>query len=150
MLQMGLGMQSLRGLAKGGFVLGIVIEGGVEVLDYIFKDEKTMYDLVGGIGVEAVKAGLATAVGYGVAAGGVALAGAFGVTTVVAVLPLVVMVVVVVGVAIALNTADNHYKIKESVVAALKQLPEHAESGMYRAGTAFDSAFKDWIRLRYR
>jgi hypothetical protein len=116
MIQTGLGMQGLRGVAKGSFVLGVVVEGSVEVLDYIFKDEKTMYDLVGGIGVEAVKAGLATAVGYGLTAIGIAVAGVFGVTTVVAVAPLVAMVVIGI-VAVGLNVADNHFKIKESVVS---------------------------------
>ena len=144
MIHMGLGMQGLKGVAKGGFMLGVVVAVGMESLDYIFNDEKTMFDLVGGIGVEAVKGGLAAAVGYGFAA---LLAGA---ATVVAIGPLFVMAVVVCFAGYALNTLDSEYKIKEKVIAALKAIPDQANAGMYRAGFSIDSAFKDWMRLRYQ
>lgn len=60
MVQLGLGMKGMGGAVKGGFILSVVVATGIEIADFIFNDEKTMYDLVGGIGVEAAKAGLAS------------------------------------------------------------------------------------------
>ncbi|MDA8455805.1 hypothetical protein M4R22_13610 [Acidovorax sp. GBBC 3334] len=128
MLQLGLGMKSLQGIAKGGFMLGVVVSTGIEVMDFMFNNEKTMYDLVGGIGVEAVKGGLGGLVAYAAAAG---VAG----VTAVAVLPLVVMAVVAASGGVALNMLDNHYGIKQKVISALKMLPEKTEQGMYYIDT---------------
>ncbi len=147
MIQMGLGMQGLKGVAKGGFLLGIVVAAGMESLDYIFNDEKTMYDLVGGIGVEAVKGGLAAAIGLAFA-GTLAAAGA--ITTIVAVAPLILMAVVVFVAGWGLNELDARYKIKESVIAALKKVPEEASAGIYKASLVSDAEFKNWLRMRYR
>jgi hypothetical protein len=124
MIKMGLGMKGLQGVAKGGFVLGLVVSAGIEVIDFIFNDEKTMYDLVGGIGVEAVKTGLAAAVAYGAAtlvAGG----------TVIAVAPLAVMAVVIFGAGILINELDNHFLIKKKVIEALKATGDNVAQGIY-------------------
>ncbi|MDA8523135.1 hypothetical protein [Acidovorax sp. NCPPB 4044] len=128
MLQLGLGMKSLQGIAKGGFMLGVVVSTGIEVMDFMFNNEKTMYDLVGGIGVEAVKGGLGGLVAYAAAAG---VAG----VTAVAVLPLVVMALVAVSGGVALNMLDNQYGIKQKVISALKMLPEKTELGIYYIDT---------------
>ena len=64
MIQMGLGIKGMSGAVKGGFVLSVVVASGIEIADFMFNDEKTMYDLVGGIGVEAFKAGLASLAAY--------------------------------------------------------------------------------------
>jgi len=133
MLQLGLGMKSLQGIAKGGFMLGVVVSTGIELMDFMFNDEKTMYDLVGGIGVEAVKGGLAGLVAYCIAAG-------LGtIVTTVAVLPLVAMAVVAVGGGIVLNLVDNEYKIKGNVIASLKMLPEKTAQGVYYIDTKVQS-----------
>lgn len=87
-----------------------------------------MYDLVGGIGVEAVKGGLGGLVAYAAATG---VAGA----TTVAVLPLIVMAVFAVFGGVALNMADNHYGIKQKVIGTLKMLPEKIEQGIYTVDT---------------
>jgi hypothetical protein len=128
MLQLGLGVKSLQGIAKGGFILGVVISTGLEFADFIFNNEKTMYDLVGGIGVEAVKGGLGAIVAYGVGAG-------VGALTTVAVAPLVGMVVAALFVGVALNAIDNHYKIKQQVIDAMKAVPEQTAEGVYYINT---------------
>ncbi|SDD56437.1 hypothetical protein SAMN05192589_107123 [Paracidovorax valerianellae] len=160
MLQLGLGIRSLQGIAKGGFMLGVVVSTGIELMDFMFNDEKTMYDLVGGIGVEAVKGGLGALVAYGAAA-------LVGTGTAVAVLPLVAMAFVAVGVGSALNYLDGSYAIKSKVIAALKMLPEQTAEGLYYidtkaqswqddlrntiqqkkvdAGRAIDRGVKDWL-----
>ncbi|GKT21843.1 hypothetical protein [Acidovorax sp. SUPP3334] len=161
MLQLGLGMKSLQGIAKGGFILGLVVSTGLEVMDFMFNDEKTMYDLVGGIGVEAVKGGLGALVAYGAAA----FVGAS--MTAVAVVPLGFMAVVALGTGIGLNVLDRRYSIKEKVITALKMLPEQTAQGMYyidttaqswqddlrnaieqkkvEAGRAIDRSVRDWL-----
>jgi len=161
MLQLGLGMKSLQGIAKGGFILGVVVSAGLEVMDFMFNDEKTMYDLVGGIGVEAVKGGLGALVAYGAAAFvGTSM-------TAVAVIPLGFMAVVALATGIGLNVLDRRYSIKDKVITALKMLPEETAQGMYyidtkaqswqddlrnaieqkkvEAGRAIDRSVRDWL-----
>ncbi|WP_313282197.1 hypothetical protein [Delftia tsuruhatensis] len=126
MVQMGLGMRGLKGVARGGFILSLVVGIGVETLDFIFNDEKTMHDLVGGIGVEAVKAGLATTVGLG--AGLVVGVGA----ATLAILPLVTMAVAVFLSGIALNKIDEIWDIKKNVIFALRMQTDSTPHGIYR------------------
>ena len=133
MLQLGLGMKSLHGVAKGGFVLGVVVSSGIEVADFVFNDEKTMFDLVGGIGVEAVKGGLGALVAYGFASMAATM-------TAVAVAPLVVMAVAAVLVGTGLNYIDREYNIKGQVIDALKATPETVSQGLYR----IDTKAKGW------
>lgn len=132
MIKLGLGVQGAGNVAKGGFILGLVVSSGIEVADFIFNDQKTMYDLVGGIGVEAVKGGLATLAGMAAAG----LAGAF---TGVAVAPLIGLVAVALVVGIALNVADDHYKIKKRVIDVLKTVPEQTAQGIYTINTEAES-----------
>ncbi|GKS99354.1 hypothetical protein AVKW3434_08220 [Acidovorax sp. SUPP3434] len=136
MLQLGLGIKSLQGIAKGGFMLGVVVSTGLEVMDFMFNDEKTMYDLVGGIGVEAVKGGLAGLVAYALASG---LASAAAV----AVLPLGVMALIAVGGGYLLNLVDSQYGIKSKVIAAIKMLPEQTAQGFYYVDTTAQSWHDD-------
>ncbi|PIF38114.1 hypothetical protein CLV01_3099 [Delftia sp. 60] len=128
MVQMGLGIRGLQNVAKGGFLLSLVVGAGIETLDFIFNDEKTMHDLVGGIGVEAVKAGLGTLAG--IAAATITT----GMTTV-AVMPLFAMAVAVLITSFALNQADTYWRVKENVVNAMKALPERTATGLYKINT---------------
>ncbi|AVS77458.1 hypothetical protein C8234_04770 [Paracidovorax avenae] len=134
MIQLGLGMKSLQGIAKGGFMLGVVVSSGIELMDFMFNNEKTMYDLVGGIGVEAVKGGLGALVAYSAAAMAASV-------TAVAVMPLMVMALVAVGAGFGLNHLDSHYAIKGQVIAGLKMLPEHTAQGLYY----IDTTAQSWV-----
>ena len=124
-VQLGLGIKGAGHVAKGGFVLGLVVSSGVEITDFIFNDEKTMYDLVGGIGVEAVKAGLGALIGYGAGA----IAGAF---VGLAVAPLGAMLAFAFIAGWGLNELDNTYDIKKKVAAALKAAPDGLTNGYYQ------------------
>ncbi|ADX45361.1 hypothetical protein Acav_1439 [Paracidovorax avenae ATCC 19860] len=137
MIQLGLGMKSLQGIAKGGFMLGVVVSSGIELMDFMFNNEKTMYDLVGGIGVEAVKGGLGALVAYGFATyiGGIA--------TTIAIVPTFVMALVAVAAGIVLNVADAKYGIKGKVIAALRMAPENLANGIYRIDTKAQSWHDD-------
>jgi hypothetical protein len=122
-VQLGLGMNGLKHVAKGGFILGMVVSSGIETTDFFYKDEKTMYDLVGAIGVEAVKGGLAALAGL--------VAGAVVSITGIAVLPLIGFAVATFAVGWYLNDLDNTYQIKKKVSAALKLAVESLEPGYY-------------------
>jgi hypothetical protein len=122
-VQLGLGMNGLKHVAKGGFILGMVVSSGIEITDFFYKDEKTMYDLVGAIGVEAVKGGLAALAGL--------VAGAVVSITGIAVLPLIGFAVATFAVGWYLNDLDNTYQIKKKVSAALKLAVESLEPGYY-------------------
>jgi len=124
-VQMGLGMQGLKHVARGGFVLGMVVSSSIEVADFFFNDEKTMYDLVGGIGVEAVKAGLATLAGL-------AFGAAAAIVIPVAIVPLAVAAAFAFGAGILLNDLGDTYRVKERVSAALKHAAGNLDSGYYR------------------
>jgi len=129
MIQLGLGMKSLQGIAKGGFILGVVVSSGIELMDFMFNNEKTMYDLVGGIGVEAVKGGLGALVAYGLAAFFA------GTVTTIAVAPLGIMALASLVAGFGLNHLDRHFGVKSKVIEALKMVPEHALQGIYYIDT---------------
>jgi hypothetical protein len=126
-VQLGVGVRGLKSVASGGFVLGMVLSVGVEVLDFIFRESKTWVDLVAGVGVEAVKGALSGAVGYLAGALAAGLAG----TTTLAVLPLAVMALAAFAVGWGLNELDDEYKIKVIVAKALNSLPENVTAGLY-------------------
>ncbi len=124
-VQLGLGTRGAANVAKGGFVLGLIVTTGIEVTDFILNDQKTMYDLVGSIGYEAVKSGVVAGLALGIGV-------AFGITFSVAVLPLGVMVGMAFAIGTGLNMLDNHYGVKNKVLTGLKTLPESLEQGLYR------------------
>lgn len=134
MMKFGLRVQSLKGIAIGGFVLGVTVSTGIEILDFIFNSEKTMYDLVGGVGVEAVKAGLGGLLSYILGAG-------VGFVTTIALAPLVTMAVVAFIAGTYLNSKDEEYQIKKRVINALKNIPENLNQGFHRV----DEKSLSWI-----
>ncbi|MEQ6307235.1 hypothetical protein ABN448_08475 [Delftia acidovorans] len=125
MVQMGLGIRGLQNVAKGGFLLSLVVGAGIETLDFIFNDEKTMHDLVGGIGVETVKAGLATMIA--ISAGALTAS----VTTLV-IFPLGAMALAIFATGALLNYTDQRWKIKQNVITALKSVNNEKAPGIYK------------------
>ncbi|MBA4003080.1 MAG: hypothetical protein C0477_06690, partial [Delftia sp.] len=91
----------------------------------IFNDEKTMHDLVGGIGVEAVKAGLATMIA--ISAGALTAS----VTTLV-IFPLGAMALAIFATGALLNYTDQRWKIKQNVITALKSVNNEKAPGIYK------------------
>ena len=125
MVQMGLGIRGLQNVAKGGFLLSLMVGTGIETLDFIFNDEKTIHDLVGGIGVEAVKAGLATMIA--ISAGALTAS----VTTLV-IFPLGAMALAIFATGALLNYTDQRWKIKQNVITALKSVNNEKAPGIYK------------------
>ncbi len=124
-VQLGLGVRGAANVAKGGFILGLVVTTGIEVTDFVLNDQKTMADLVGSIGYEVVKSGVVAGLALGIAAG-------VGVAGSIAIAPLGVMVVLACGIGIGLNMLDNHYGVKDKVLKTLKTLPAGLGQGIYR------------------
>lgn len=128
LIEMGVGRYGIRGTSISGFKLSCYVSVGIEALEWIFDDNALMTDLFGGIGVELIKAGIASALGYAAAMG-------MGVGVAFATLPVLVGAVVVLAVGITLNAIDNHYAIKTKVKSALREavdnigdLPERFEA----------------------
>jgi hypothetical protein len=131
-VQLGLGVRGAANVAKGGFILGLVATTGIEITDFILNDQKTMFDLVGSIGYEAVKSGVVAGLAWGLAVG-------FGTFVSVAVAPLGIMVGAALLIGIGLNELDKQYDVKNKVLTALKSLPADIEKGVYQIkGRALD------------
>ncbi|AZF13709.1 hypothetical protein [Pseudomonas sp. R3-18-08] len=113
LVEMGIGRYGVRGSSIAGFKLSCYVAVGIEVLEWIFNDEAVLSDLFAGIGVELVKAGIATAIGY-------AAALAIGAVFTAAALPVVVGAIVVFAISIGLNVLDNKYGIKDSVKSGMR------------------------------
>jgi hypothetical protein len=141
-LQLGLGMQGLKQVAKGGFILGIVVSAGVEISDFVLNDQKTMYDLVGGIGVEAVKGGVSALVALG--------AGAALALTGIAVLPIAGMLGVALLVGIGLNALDDTFEVKKRVSNALKLAGEGLSEGLYKVNEVHLQHFESLKKILRR
>ena len=118
LVDVGIGKYGIRGSSITGFKLSCYVAVGIEVLEWIFNDEAVLTDLFAGVGVELIKAGIATAVGYAVAT-------MVGTALSFAALPVVAGAVIVIGVGIALNILDSKYGIKNSVKSGMRYAVEN-------------------------
>ncbi|HEN8800494.1 hypothetical protein HP546_07120 [Pseudomonas sp. CM25] len=121
LISMGIGKYGVRGSSIKGFKLSCYVAVAIEVAEWVFADEHIMSDLFGGVGVELIKAGIATAVGYAAAV----LAGTFFTA---AAAPVIAGALFVFAVGLGLNALDNHFGIKNSVKAGLRYATDHLES----------------------
>ncbi|KIC82241.1 hypothetical protein [Pseudomonas sp. C5pp] len=112
LVEFGIGQYGIRGSSLAGFRLSCYVAVGIEVLEWVFSDEATVADLLGGVFVELVKAGIGSVIGYAVAT---LVAG----VTASAAMPLVAGAAVIFAVGIALNAIDNDLEIKATVKASL-------------------------------
>lgn len=112
-VEMGIGKYGIRGSSITGFKLSCYVAVGIEVLEWIFNDEAVLSDLFAGVGIELIKAGIASAIGYAAAVA----AGAF-ITT--AAFPIIFGALVVFAIGIGLNELDNKYNIKNNVKSGMR------------------------------
>ncbi|MNJ30345.1 hypothetical protein D3C77_249430 [compost metagenome] len=118
LIQVGIGKYGIRGSSISGFKISCYAAIGIEGLEWFFNDESVMTDLFAGVGVELIKAGIASAIGYAAAV----VAGTL-ITT--AALPVVFGAIAVFAVGYGLNALDNHYGIKNSVKAGMRYAVDH-------------------------
>ena len=128
-VNVGIGIKGLEHVARNGAMLAIVTTIGIEVVGYLLHDERTMSHLIGGIGVELAKAGVA--IGLGVLAGTAAASVATG-AVFLAVAPLGAMIAMSFVVGLGLNWLDREFNVKRRVIAALDHLPARLEAGYYK------------------
>ncbi|MFV3383173.1 MULTISPECIES: hypothetical protein [Pseudomonas] len=112
LVEVGIGQYGIRGSSLAGLRLSCYVAVAIEVLEWFFTDEATVADLLGGVFVELVKAGIGTAIGYAAA---MLVAG----VTASAAAPLVAGAAVIFAVGIALNVIDSDLELKTTVKASL-------------------------------
>ncbi|MFK3942579.1 hypothetical protein ACI2KC_13005 [Pseudomonas monteilii] len=120
-VEMGIGRYGIRGSALSGFRLSCYVSVGIEAVEWFFNDESVWSDLFAGVGVELVKAGIASAIGY-------AAALAVGSVFTLAAAPAIAGAAVVLAIGWGLNALDNHYGIKNSVKAGLRYAVDHIQA----------------------
>lgn len=128
-LKLGLGIQGLKHATRGSFVTAVVVCTSVEVANWFFSDTATVADLVGGVGVELAKTGIALGLGYVAGYSVIALAGG---ATFIAIAPLGVMIVMSFGVGWILNEADAARGWKADAQKLLNEIPAKMPEGWYR------------------
>ncbi|GLO31811.1 hypothetical protein PPUN12996_38690 [Pseudomonas putida] len=120
LVSMGIGKYGVRGSSIKGFKLSCYVAVAIEVAEWVFADEHVMSDLFGGIGVELIKAGIASAIGY-------AFGLAIGSMATFAAAPVILGAAVVFAVGVGLNELDVRYGIKNSVKAGLRYAVDQIE-----------------------
>ncbi|PYY71330.1 hypothetical protein CRX42_06805 [Pseudomonas jessenii] len=113
LIEVGIGRYGIRGSSIKGFKLSCYVAVGIEVVEWAFNDEAVLTDLFAGVGVELIKAGIATAIGYAVAT-------LVGTSLAFAALPVIAGAILVFGIGIGLNALDNNYGIKNSVKSGMR------------------------------
>ncbi|WP_413112190.1 LysM peptidoglycan-binding domain-containing protein [Thaumasiovibrio sp. DFM-14] len=110
--------------------LTILFTAGINVIEHILKDESTMVDLLGRTASDLTQAFVATAIGikFGstVAAVYVGLKGLIFGAGAVAAAPYVLVIstvaVVTIGTSVLFNSIDDHYKLTDSMIDAVKDV----------------------------
>ncbi|KPX28958.1 Uncharacterized protein ALO77_03640 [Pseudomonas coronafaciens pv. garcae] len=123
LIQVGVGKYSLGTSAIKGFKISAYVAIVIEVFEYILSDESVMSDLFVGVGLELVKAGIATAVGY-------AAAGIAGVFIGSAIIPVAIGVAFVFAASYFLNVIDNNIGIKSSLKEQVRLCTDYAISNL--------------------
>lgn len=120
LVELGIGRYGIQASAISAFKVSCYFSGAIEVLEWIFSDEATMADLVGGVAVELTKVALGTAIAHACAV--LAFGGAAA-----AALPFVVLGAAGFIVSVLLNIVDNELGIKTAVKAGLNYAVENAQ-----------------------
>lgn len=118
LIDIGIGKYGVRGSSIKGFKLSCYFAVGIEIAEYIFNDKAVLSDLFAGVGVELIKAGIASAIGY-------AASLALGAVVTTAALPVIIGAVFVLAIGIGLNVLDNKYNIKNSVKSGMRYALEN-------------------------
>lgn len=119
----GIGKYGAQASAIKGFKISFVVAVGIEVVEWLASNESVMSDLFTGVGVELVKAGIASAIGFAVTAG-------IGALTASAVIPAAIGIAFVFVVSYALNVIDNENGIKTGLKEQVRQYTDYTIDNM--------------------
>ena len=127
-VRMAIGPKGIIKSAKGGFVITVVLSVGIEVFDYMIRDEATLSTLFGTVTADVVKIGLSSIAGAvaGLAVGSAAVIGS------VAGAPLIAAIAVGIATGLVLDRIDRK-------IGATAALIKYYES----VGVAFDRKVKE-------
>ncbi|WP_069710465.1 hypothetical protein [Pseudomonas savastanoi] len=143
LIEVGIGKYSLNGEAIKGFKLSAYVAVGIELLEHFLSDESVMSDLFVGVGVELVKAGIATAVGY-------AAAGVAGVFIGSAIIPVAIGVAFVFAASYFLNVIDNNNGIKSGLKEQVRLYTDYTINHLEELGETLKKINPDNIRNSIR
>lgn len=160
-VSMGIGRAGAMASVRSGTIVSIVIVSVFRITDYVLRDEATLAQLVGGLAVDIVKIGIASAAGATAAH----LAAGTLVVASVAAGPLIAAVAVGIIATVALNALDERYQLTARVqkalddaVASAEQLAAQTKQSLfewgrdmlYAAGNAVIDLAADYARNRAR
>ncbi|MEM9457804.1 MAG: hypothetical protein AAGF11_26735 [Myxococcota bacterium] len=139
-ISMGLGPVAVRSTLRKGGVISIVLLTTYNIVDHVLRDEGTLMDLLGQIGSDVAKVGIAT--GASIAAA--AALGTTGLVASFALGPLVVAVLVGVGTAMVLDAVDKRFQLTQQLKGYLNKA---AEAAAQKVQNAKDQAEQTLIDL---
>ena len=117
-VRMAIGPKGVMSSVKVGFAVTVVLSVGIEILDYVLRDEATLYELLGNVTSDLIKIGISTLAGAiaGLAVGSAAVVGT------VAAAPLIAAIAVGVATGIALDAIDSRLGATKALINAYKQI----------------------------
>lgn len=113
-----IGPKGIAKSARGGFAITFVLSSGIEILDYVLRDNACLAELLGTISGDFIKIGLSSVAGLiaGLAIGSTAILGS------VAAAPLIAAVAVGVATGLVLEAIDSRLGATQALIRAYKEI----------------------------
>jgi hypothetical protein len=117
-VRMAIGPKGVVKAVKGGFVITVVLSVGIEVFDYLIRDNATLSELLGTVTGDLVKIGLSAIAGAvaGMVVGSAAVIGT------VAAAPLIAAVAVGIATGYLLDKIDSRFGATQALIRGYKQI----------------------------
>lgn len=117
-VRMAIGPKGIIKSVKGGFAITVVLSVGIEVFDYIIRDNAVLSELLGTVTSDLVKIGLSSiaAAAAGLVVGSSVVIGS------VAAAPLIAAIAVGVATGLLLNKIDKRFGATQALIRGYKQL----------------------------
>ncbi|MCA9704790.1 MAG: hypothetical protein KDK70_02935 [Myxococcales bacterium] len=141
-VSLGLGPVGVRATLQKGGVISIVLLTAYNIIDFVLRDDATLMDLLGQIGSDVIKVGIAT----GVSIAAATAVGTAGLIASFALGPLVVAILVGVGTAMVLDAVDNRYQLTQRMKDYLNKAAEAAAQKVQAAQDQARQAVQDTKR----
>lgn len=117
-VRMAVGPKGVVKAVKGGFVITVVLSVGIEVFDYIIRDNAALSELLGTVTGDLIKIGLSAIAG---AVGGLVV-GSAAVIGSVAAAPLIAAVAVGIATGYLLDKIDSRFGATQALIRGYKQI----------------------------